>query len=102
MKQIRSWAPSALVSLLLAACGGGDPTVPGSGSPAGAPTTKGTFTAVVSFGDSLSDVGTYTPATAIPGTSPPIYLGGKFTTNETSTGAPAANLSTTALPRSVT
>ena len=61
MKQIRSWVPSALVSLLLVACGGGDPTVPGSGSPSGAPTTKGAFTAVVSFGDSLLDVGAYSP-----------------------------------------
>jgi outer membrane lipase/esterase len=81
MKQIRSWAPSALVSLLLAACGGGDPTVPGSGSPAGAPTTKGTFTAVVSFGDSLSDVGAYSPATSLAGNGTAPYFGGKFTTN---------------------
>ena len=83
MRDIRPWVrfASAALALLLASCGGSDPTVPGSGSPAGAPTTKGAFTAVVSFGDSLSDLGTYTPATVIPGTNPPVYLGGKFTTN---------------------
>ncbi len=78
MKLIRNLAPLALSALLLAACGGGDPYVPGSGSPSGAPTTKGSFSAVVSFGDSLSDVGTYTPGTAIPGLA---TVGGKFTTN---------------------
>lgn len=67
-----------ITALLLAACGGGDPDVPGSGSPAGAPTTKGSFTALVSFGDSLSDIGTYAPATS--------GLGGKFTTNGTAGG----------------
>ena len=64
--------------LLLAACGGGDPYVPGSGSPAGAPTTKGNFTALISFGTSASDAGSYTPATAIPNIG---TIGGKFTTN---------------------
>lgn len=67
-----------LTALLLAACGGGDPDVPGSGSTSGAPTSKGTFTALVSFGDSLSDIGTYAPATS--------GLGGKFTTNGTANG----------------
>jgi outer membrane lipase/esterase len=81
MKYARAWGLSLVTALLLAACGGSDPDVPGSGSPSGAPTTKGSFTAVVSFGDSLSDLGTYTPATVIPGTNPPVYLGGKFTTN---------------------
>ena len=81
MKNTKVWSLSLVAALLLAACGGGDPDVPGSGSPSGAPTTKGTFSAVVSFGDSLSDVGTYTPATVIPGTDPPVYLGGKYTTN---------------------
>jgi phospholipase/lecithinase/hemolysin len=83
MKHTKSWGLSLIAALLLAACGGSDPDVPGSGSPSGAPTTKGNFTAVVSFGDSLSDVGTYTPATVIPGTNPPQYIGGKFTTNST-------------------
>lgn len=79
----RAALASAALSLLLVACGGGgdEPYEPGTGSPSGAPTTKGTFTAVVSFGDSLSDVGTYTPATVVPGTDPPVYFGGRFTTN---------------------
>lgn len=64
MKLFRSLAPLALAAALLAACGGGDPDVPGSGSPSGAPTTKGNFTAFISFGDSLSDVGSYSPAPA--------------------------------------
>jgi outer membrane lipase/esterase len=81
MKQIRSWAPSVLVALLLVACGGGDPDVPGSGSPSGAPATKGSFTAVVSFGDSLSDIGAYAPATSLTGNGAAPYFGGKFTTN---------------------
>ena len=58
MRAFRSLSPWAFSALLLAACGGGDPNVPGSGLPAGAPTTKGKFTAFVSFGDSLSDIGT--------------------------------------------
>jgi phospholipase/lecithinase/hemolysin len=80
-----------LTALLLGACGGGDPDVPGSGAPSGAPTTKGSFTAVVSFGDSLSDVGSYAPATSIAGNGTPPFFGGKFTTNETSNGVPDAN-----------
>ena len=80
MKIIRHWAAAGIAGLLLSACGGGDPTVAGSGSPSGAPTSKGSFTAVVSFGDSLSDVGAYTPATATGIPAAP-YLGGKFTTN---------------------
>ena len=59
MKTIRQWAAAGIAGALLSACGGGDPTVAGSGSPSGAPTSKGTFTAVVSFGDSLSDLGAY-------------------------------------------
>lgn len=78
MKLIRNLAPLALSALLLAACGGGDPYVPGSGSPAGAPTTKGNFTALISFGTSASDAGSYSPATAIPNIG---TIGGKFTTN---------------------
>lgn len=82
MPRTRAWAP--LVALLIAACGGGEPTVPGTGTTAGAPTTKGTFTTLVSFGDSLSDVGAYTPATLRPNSDPrdPLsYFGGKFTNN---------------------
>lgn len=81
MRFLRSLGPWVLSAALLAACGGGDPSVPGSGSPAGAPTTKGSFAAVVSFGDSLSDVGTYTPATSVTADGAPPYIGGKFTNN---------------------
>lgn len=80
MKTIRLWAMTAVAVALLAACGGDDP-VPGTGQPSGAPTTPGSFTAVVSFGDSLSDVGAYTPATSATGNGAPPYVGGKFTTN---------------------
>ncbi len=68
----RQWHLSALSAVvgaaLLAACGGGD-----SGP---------SITRVVAFGDSLTDIGTYTPATSLtatPGAAP--YFGGKFTTN---------------------
>jgi phospholipase/lecithinase/hemolysin len=54
---------------LLAACGGGGSSDP-SDPPAG-----GVSLQVVSFGDSLSDVGTYSPNITIG------YGGGKFTTN---------------------
>ena len=65
MRVIRILSSWVAATLLLAACGGSDPEVPGSGSPSGAPTTPGTFTAIVSFGDSLSDIGTYAPATSL-------------------------------------
>jgi outer membrane lipase/esterase len=96
MRDIRSWAPvaSAVLAALLVACGGSDPAVPGSGSPAGAPTTKGAFTAVVSFGDSLSDVGTYSPATSLAGNGSAPYFGGKFTTNSASGTIFVENLAT--------
>lgn len=81
MKLFRSLAPLALAAALLAACGGGDPYVPGSSLPTGGPTTPGAFTNIVSFGDSLSDLGTYAPATAIPGAPAGSYFGGRFTTN---------------------
>lgn len=77
----RTWISIALAGALLAACGGSDPYVPGSGAPAGAPTSKGAFRAVVSFGDSLSDAGSYAPATSFAGNGSAPYLGGKFTTN---------------------
>ena len=48
MRAFRTLSPWVLSSaLLLAACGGSDPDVPGSGSPSGAPKTAGNFTAVV-------------------------------------------------------
>lgn len=82
---IARWTLPSLAGLamaaLLAACGGGDPYVPGTTPPAGAPTAKPTFRAVVSFGDSLSDVGAYAPATSLTGNGQPPYFGGKFTNN---------------------
>ncbi|MBL8332386.1 MAG: SGNH/GDSL hydrolase family protein [Rubrivivax sp.] len=75
------WPLAASLALALAACGGNDTDVPGSVPPAGAPTAKGSFTAVVSFGDSLSDVGTYAPGTSLAGDGSAPYLGGRFTTN---------------------
>ena len=90
MTLFRSLAPLALAAALLAACGGGDPDVPGSGSPSGAPTTRGNFTALVSFGDSLSDVGAYSPAPANFN-----IQGGKFTTNGPAGTVWVENLATT-------
>lgn len=87
-------AAAAVATLLLVACGGSDNTVPGSGSPAGAPTTKGAFTAVVSFGDSLIDVGTYSPATSLAGNGSAPYFGGKFTTNSATGTIFVENLAT--------
>jgi phospholipase/lecithinase/hemolysin len=72
----------------------GDPDVPGSGSPSGAPTTKGSFTSIVSFGDSLSDVGTYAPATSLAGNGTPPFFGGKFTTNSATGTVWVENLAT--------
>lgn len=95
MRALRTLSPWVLCALLLAACGGGDPTVPGSGSPSGAPTTKGSFTAVVSFGDSLSDLGTYTPATSTTRDGKPPYIGGKFTTNTDTATIWIQNVATT-------
>ena len=94
MRASRTLPSLLLCTLLLAACGGGDPDVPGTGSPAGAPTTKGNFTAVVSFGDSLSDVGTYAPATSLSGNGLPPYFGGKFTTNSATGTVWVENLAT--------
>jgi phospholipase/lecithinase/hemolysin len=81
MRQLRIGLMSVMTAALLAACGGGDVTVPGSGEPAGAPTAKGNFSSVVSFGDSLVDLGAYSPATSFAGNGLPPYLGGKFSTN---------------------
>jgi len=84
MQLTKSRGTSLIAALLLAACGGGgsspDPQ-PASTTTASAAQDRRGFRSVVSFGDSLSDVGTYTPATLYPGSSPPFYLGGKFTTN---------------------
>lgn len=96
MKNIRMGMAAALAcAALVAACGSDDPEVPGSGEPAGAPTTKGSFTALVTFGDSLSDVGTYAPATSLTGNGQAPYFGGKFTTNGTGQTIWVENLATT-------
>jgi len=73
------WA--LLGSALLAACGGDNVTAPGATPPAGAPTAKGNFTSLVTFGDSLSDQGSYAPATSLSGNGQAPYFGGKFTVN---------------------
>lgn len=91
----RSWAVSALTAALLAACGGSDPTPVGSVDPSGAPTTKGTFTALVTFGDSLSDIGTYAPATSLTGNGQAPFFGGKFTANSATAKVWVENLATT-------
>jgi outer membrane lipase/esterase len=92
---IRRWALSALTVALLTACGGSDDPVPGSGEPSGAPTTKGTFTALVTFGDSLSDLGAYAPATSLTGNGAAPYFGGKFTANAAVANVWVENLATT-------
>ena len=81
MINIRLGVVSLLGAALLVACGGGETTIPGSSAPAGAPTTKGSFTALVTFGDSLSDQGAYSPATSLTGNGQAPFFGGKFTTN---------------------
>jgi outer membrane lipase/esterase len=81
MKLIRTWAAIAVASALLTACGGGGSDTPDTVAPAGAPTTKGNFVSVVSFGDSLSDAGAYTPATSATGNGQAPFVGGRFTTN---------------------
>ena len=82
----RRWHISALAAaaLIVAGCGG---------------STDSTLASrVVVFGDSLSDIGAYTPATQIPlGQAPgvPPFFGGKFTTNS-HTGYTATNNSSNA------
>jgi outer membrane lipase/esterase len=77
----RTWALTAMAAALMVACGGDDPSVPGTAEPEGAPTTKTTFTSIVSFGDSLSDLGAYAPATSLTGNGAAPYFGGKWTAN---------------------
>jgi outer membrane lipase/esterase len=83
----RRWNISALAAaaLIVAGCGGGTTDSP-------------LATRVVVFGDSLSDIGTYTPATQIPlgqAAGVPPFFGGKFTTN-TFTGYTATSNTSTA------
>jgi outer membrane lipase/esterase len=94
----RRWHISALAAaaLIVAGCGGGDANSP-------------LATRVVAFGDSLTDIGAYTPATQIPlgtlgvatgqqpGEAP--YFGGKFTTNAHSAYACQIDPTTRALIR---
>lgn len=93
-KTIRNWAMTALAAALMAACGGSDPDVPGTVEPSGAPSTKGNFTSVVSFGDSLSDVGAYAPATSLAGNGTAPFFGGKFTVNSATATVWVENLAT--------
>jgi outer membrane lipase/esterase len=84
MSTRRRWHISALAAaaLFVAGCGGGTTDAP-------------LATRVIAFGDSLTDIGTYTPATALtPDPRVPPYFGGKFTTN-THTGYTAASNSST-------
>jgi outer membrane lipase/esterase len=95
MKMIRVLGLSLITAALLAACGGGDdPYVAGTTPTAGAPTTKGAFTAVVAFGDSLTDNGAYAPATSLTGNGQAPYFGGKFTTNSSTATVWVENLAT--------
>jgi phospholipase/lecithinase/hemolysin len=75
MTHIRRWACAALLAVpiaLLAACGGGGGGGGSSSVASGPP--GGVHFQVVSFGDSLSDVGTFAPIASAVG-------GGRFTTN---------------------
>jgi outer membrane lipase/esterase len=80
----RRWhiATLAAAALIVAGCGGGS-------------TDDTIASRVIAFGDSLSDVGTYTPATSVngltAGTAP--YFGGKFTTNAHTGYTTASNTS---------
>lgn len=88
---------STVVSVaLLAACGGGGSSG-GPTGPVGAPTEPGSFARVVVFGDSLSDLGTYAPATSLAGDGSAPFFGGRFTTNAYSGYTTSDNTSTAAV-----
>lgn len=72
-----SLALSLALLLFLAGCGGGSSST--SNSANASSSGKPQFSAVVSFGDSLSDVGAYASATVDPQTD--VAAGGHFTTN---------------------
>jgi outer membrane lipase/esterase len=88
MSTRRRWHLSALAvvaALVVAGCGGGTTDSP-------------LATRVIAFGDSLTDIGAYTPATQIPlgqAAGVPPFFGGKFTTN-THTGYTATSNTSTA------
>lgn len=69
MKNFKPWCLAIFAALLLAACGGGGD---GDQSP------RVRYTALVSFGDSLSDIGSYATAGLKASTG---GLGGKYTVN---------------------
>ncbi|HEY6134301.1 MAG TPA: hypothetical protein VIW70_10000, partial [Rubrivivax sp.] len=81
----RQWHLSALSvvagAVLLVACGGSEDELK--------------IGKIVSFGDSLSDLGTYALAASLSGTGQPPFFGGRFTTN-THTGYTAASNTNTA------
>ena len=86
MASRRHWHLSFLSAVvgaaLLAACGGGDPEL--------------NVGKVISFGDSGSDLGTYSPATSLAGAAgTPPFFGGRWTTN-TYTGYTATSNTSTA------
>jgi outer membrane lipase/esterase len=74
-------ATALAASALLVACGGGGDDKP-------------VTTRVVSFGDSLSDIGAYAPATSLAGNGSVPVFGGKFTTNVHSGYAAGSNANT--------
>ena len=91
MKTTRLTTCTALLSaLILSACGGNNDS-----STTTPVATKPNFTAFVTFGDSLSDVGTYAPATSLAGNGSAPYFGGKFTTNNASGTVWVENLAAT-------
>ncbi len=49
---------------------------------------------MVTFGDRLSDLGTYAPATSLGGNGAPPYLGGRFSTNSAIATVWVENLAT--------
>ena len=90
MKATQTWALAAVTAAFLAACGGVDNGEDLSVAPA----TPGSFTAVVSFGDSLSDLGAYSPATSLSGNGAAPYFGGKFTNNSATSTVWVENVAT--------
>jgi outer membrane lipase/esterase len=74
-------ASALAAAALLVACGGGDDS-------------KFVTTRVVSFGDSLSDLGAYAPATSLAGNGSAPVFGGKFTTNVHSGYTAGSNINT--------
>jgi outer membrane lipase/esterase len=91
MRRIQTWGLTAVSAALLVACGGTD----NSEDLSIPPTTRGNFSAVVSFGDSLSDLGAYAPATSLTGNGAAPYFGGKFTNNSATSTVWVENVAAT-------